>query len=113
MKAPNEILHRAKVDLVRKYSENPSPWPDGIDWGSHWYTKNKAYWDKEAGVTGESPEGESPLSESGQSDSPAPEQITEIEVERLTRAGKSGRAIAKELGLSIRKIQTIQQKMQS
>ena len=45
-----EIVHKARVELVRKYLEEPRPWPDGIDWGSHWYRNHKAYWD--ALVTG-------------------------------------------------------------
>lgn len=41
----DEQLRAARVSLVRKYLETPQAWPDGIDWGSHWYTMNKAYWD--------------------------------------------------------------------
>src|SRR5262249_32297674 len=28
--AQANILHKARCDLVRKYRENPAPWPDGI-----------------------------------------------------------------------------------
>lgn len=38
-------LTENRVELVRKYLASPGQWPDGIDWGSHWYRDNKAYWD--------------------------------------------------------------------
>jgi hypothetical protein len=31
-----------RIRLVRMYHVTPSAWPDGIDWGSRWYT---TYWD--------------------------------------------------------------------
>jgi hypothetical protein len=46
MIVPNPSSLRAtRALLVQKYLANPAPWPDGIDWGSHWYRDNKPYWD--------------------------------------------------------------------
>ena len=30
-------LRQRRLMSVRKYLASPASWPDGIDWGSHWY----------------------------------------------------------------------------
>jgi hypothetical protein len=35
----------AQKHLAAILAGNPSPWPSGLDWGSHWYRNNKDDWD--------------------------------------------------------------------
>ena len=106
MKAPDEIAQRARVDLMKRYLADPRPWPDGIDWGSHWYTSNKEYWD--ALARGESV-GESLAPDSSPTDSA--ETATNNQIAELLSQGLSIRDIAEQLDISIGRVQRYKAKL--